>query len=285
MNRPDPERLDLSLANGCNLHAAQGGSGADVVLVHGAVTVLEDMLLGPYDALAERFRVTAFDRPGHGRSGRRRLDASIWGQAAALQEGAERLGLKRPVVIGHSFGGSVALAWALRHPEAISGLVLLAPVSFPELRLEQILFGPRAIPLAGDVLARTGGRAFDALAAPALARAMFSPQPIPERMRNEFPLQLVTEPRHMQAEGEDAVQAVAGLAAAAMLYPSCRLPVRILAGSSDRVVNPSLHGRALAALLPRGGFSSLEGLGHMLHHFAQAEIVEAVEAVRAAADR
>ena len=188
-------------------------------------------------------------------------------------------------MVGHSFGGSVALAWALRNPEAISGLVLLAPVAFPEPRLEQILFGPRAIPLVGDVLARTGGLTFDALAAPALARAMFSPQPVPERMRTEFPLQLVMEPRHMQAEGEDAIQGIAGLAAAAMLYPGCRLPVRILAGSSDRVVNPNLHGRAVAALLARGSFGSLEGLGHMLHHFAQAEIVEAVETVRVAAAR
>ena len=283
MDRPAPQRLDLRLDNGCNLHAAQGGAGADVVLVHGALSVLEDMLLGPYDALAQHFRVTAFDRPGHGRSGRRRLEGSIWNQAAALHEGAAKLHLERPVVVGHSFGGSVALAWALRHPEAIAGLVLLAPVAFPEPRLEQLLFGPRAIPLVGDLLARTGGRAFDALAAPALAKAMFSPQPVPERMRTEFPLQLVMEPRHMQAEGEDALQGIAGLAAAAMLYPSCWLPVRILAGGSDRVVNPGLHGRTLAAMLPRGDFSRLEGLGHMLHHFAQAEIVEAVGAVREAA--
>lgn len=283
MDRPAPQRLDLRLANGCNLHAAQGGSGPDVVLVHGALSVIEDMLLGPYDALAERYRVTAFDRPGHGRSGRRRLEASIWRQAEALHEGAGRLGLDRPVVVGHSFGGSVALAWALRHPEAIGGLVLLAPLAFPEPRLEHLLFGPRAIPVMGDVIAMTSGPALDAMAAPALARAMFHPQQIPERMRTEFPLRLVMEPRHMQAEGEDLLEAISGLSAAAMLYPSCPLAVRILAGSRDRVVNPSLHSRGLAALLPRGQFSRIEGLGHMLHHFAQPQIVEAVSAVREAA--
>ncbi len=283
MDRPALQRLDLRLANGCNLHAAQGGSGPDVVLVHGALSVIEDMLLGPYDALAERYRVTAFDRPGHGRSGRRRLEASIWKQAEALHEGAGRLGLARPVVVGHSFGGSVALAWALRHPEAIAGLVLLAPLAFPEPRLEHLLFGPRAIPVMGDLIAVTSGPALDALAAPALARAMFHPQPIPERMRTEFPLQLVMEPCHMQAEGEDLLEAISGLAAAAMLYPSCPLPARILAGSRDCVVNPSLHSRGLAALLPRGAFSRIEELGHMLHHFAQPQIVEAVSAVREAA--
>ncbi len=59
--------------------------------------------------------------------------------------------------------------------------------------------------------------------------------------------------------------------------------MRILAGSQDRVVNPSLHARGLARLLPRGEYSQIEGLGHMLHHFAQAEIVDAVRAVGAAA--
>lgn len=283
MDHSAPRRHDLPLSNGCNLHAARGGAGADVLLVHGSLAVLEDMLIGPYDALATQFRMTAVDRPGHGRSGRRRLQGSIWRQADALNEASRRLGLERPVVVGHSFGGAVALAWALRHPESISGLVLLAPIAFPEPRLEHLLFGPRAVPLAGDLIARTTAPLFDALVAPALARVMFWPQEVPERMRAEFPLQLVLEPRHMQAEGEDALEAVTGLARAAMLYPTCRLPVRILAGSQDRVVNPSLHARGLARLLPRGEYSQIEGLGHMLHHFAQAEIVDAVRAVGAAA--
>lgn len=280
MISPAPQFLDLTLGDGCNLHAAQGGSGPDVVLVHGSLALLEDMLLGPYEALAAGFRVTAFDRPGHGRSGRRRLDASIWRQADALNEAAERLAVKRPVVVGHSFGGSVALAWALRHPASIAGLVLVAPLAFPEPRLEQLLFGPRAVPVLGDVMARTGGPVLDALAAPLLSRAMFAPQEIPARMRAEFPLELVLKPRNMQSNGEDALEAIFGLAVAATLYPSCTTPVRILAGGSDRVVNPTLHGQALAGLLPHGAFVRMEGLGHMLHHFAQAAIVEAVEAVR-----
>ncbi len=282
MDRSAPRHLDLALASGCNLHAAQGGAGPDVVLVHGAVSVLEDMLIGPYDVLAEHFRVTAFDRPGHGRSGRRRLDASIWSQADALDEASRRLGLKQPVVVAHSFGGSVALAWALRHPQAIAGLVLLAPLAFPEPRLEHILFGPRAMPVAGDIISYTAAPLFDALMGPVLARIMFSPQDIPERMRAEFPFQLVLQPRSMQANGEDAVEAITGLGAATMLYPSCRLPVRILAGASDRVINPGFHSQNLSRLLPRGGFSRLPGLGHMLHHFVQPLILDAVREVQEA---
>ncbi len=280
MHPSTPQHLDLTLENGCNLHAAQGGTGRDVVLIHGSVSLLEDMVLGLYDALAGAFRVTAFDRPGHGRSKRPRYQGSIWSQAAALDEGARRLELDRPVVVGHSFGGAVALAWALRRPEAISGLVLIAPIAFPELRLEQLLFGPRAAPLTGDLLSRTAGPVLGTLAAPALARAMFAPQEIPVRMREEFPIQLVLAPTSMQAEGEDALEALAGLSAAALLYPGCRVPAGILAGDRDLVVNPLMHGRNLARALPRGEFRQVRGMGHMLHHFAQAEIVEMVDTVR-----
>ena len=61
---------------------AQAGDGPDVVLIHGAMTSAEDMVLGPFDALAERFRVTAFDRPGHGETHRPRLQGSLSQQTA-----------------------------------------------------------------------------------------------------------------------------------------------------------------------------------------------------------
>jgi pimeloyl-ACP methyl ester carboxylesterase len=276
------ERHDLPLSGGQNLHCAQGGEGPDVILIHGGMSVLEDMLIGPFDALAQRFRVTAFDRPGHGRSGRRRLDASIWRQAAMLHEGARRLGLDRPVVIGHSFGGAVAVAYGLCFPEETAAVVGIAPLAVPELRLEHLLFGPRAPPVLGDILARTAGPVVDAALGPVLLRAMFYPQEVPARVRSEFPFSLVLEPRHMQSDGEDAVEIGPGLALAAFRYPACRVPVRVLAGDRDRVVNNRLHGGTLASLVPDGGYLELEGVGHMLHHARPAAVVEAAAALTAA---
>jgi pimeloyl-ACP methyl ester carboxylesterase len=57
--------------------------------------------------------------------------------------------------------------------------------------------------------------------------------------------------------------------------------VRIFGGERDMVVNNTLHGRVLARILPDGHFETLPGLGHMVHHFAQAPIVDAVRRLAA----
>lgn len=76
------------------------GEGPDVVLLHGAMTSLEDMVLGPFDKLAERYSVTAFDRPGHGATRRDRLQGAPSQQMRRIREACASLGLRRPVVVG-----------------------------------------------------------------------------------------------------------------------------------------------------------------------------------------
>ena len=53
--------------------------------------------------------------------------AGLSEQARIVVRLIERLGLERPLLVGHSLGGMVALAVAIEHPQAISGLALLAP--------------------------------------------------------------------------------------------------------------------------------------------------------------
>ena len=50
-------------------------------------------------------------------------------QAALIRGALARIGIERPLLVGHSYGGSVALAWAVDAPETVSGLVLLATPS------------------------------------------------------------------------------------------------------------------------------------------------------------
>ena len=58
----------------------------------------------------------------------------------------QRLGIERPVVVGHSWGTLVALAWALRRPDEVRGLLLLSGYYYPSLRADVVLFAPPAIP-------------------------------------------------------------------------------------------------------------------------------------------
>lgn len=270
------ERTIQALPSGCSIAAAQAGSGPDCLVIHGTLMTLEDMWLGPTAALAEQFRVTAVDRPGHGHSQRRRLiDASPWRQAEILHDFAVAVGLHRPVVIGHSFGGTVALAYAMLFPEETRGVVALAPMCLPELRLEAFLFGPRGVLGLGDGLAPTLGSTIDPVLLQPLWRAMFLPQAMPDRFSEAFPFPLAARFGQMIAEGEDALALPPALASMAVRFHACPVPTRFVAGMADIVVNNALQGRIAAALMPKASFSWIAGSGHMLHHFAQAEIVDA----------
>lgn len=272
----------MPLADGGSIACAEagGGEGCDVVLIHGTLMALEDMWLPLAPRLAGRHRVVAVDRPGHGLSVRRRLvDASPWRQAAAIREAMDRLGLRRPVVVGHSFGATVALCLALSHPDAVRGVVALAPLCFPEPRLEQALFGPRAVPGLGDGLATMLAGSLDRAMLPLLWRAIFLPQAVPPDFAARFPWLHASGPARMIAEGEDAMSVWPALARAAAAYPTCRVPVRILGGAADIVVNNALHGALAAAMIPGARFAWLRGTGHMLHHFHQDRVVAEAEAL------
>ncbi len=256
---------------------SQAGSGPDVVLLHGAMTSLEDMVLGPFDALSRSHRVTAFDRPGHGATPRRRLQGALVQQAALVRSAIAALGLRRPTLVGQSFGAALALAFALDYPEEIEGIVLISPIAFPEIRLEHVLFGPRAVVGWGDLIAFGPGRVFDAAIAPLLWDSVFTPQAMPQRFRALYPFELGSGPMQMRALGEEACQSLPEMAAAVARYPTCQVAVEILAGLSDLVAPPHRHALPLCGLLPDAGLTLLPTMGHMLHQFAIAEVVGAVD--------
>ena len=273
-------RKVVDLPEGRSIAYAETGAGPDLVAIHGTLMTLEDMWLGPVPALAEHFRVVAVDRPGHGDSARLRgTDASPWRQAELIHEAVCSTGLRRPVILGHSYGGAVALAYGMLHPEAVSGVVALAPVCFPELRLEQILFGPRAAPLAGPLLSDAFGASTDPALLPLLWNAMFLPQTMPRAFAEAFPFGFAGRPGQIVAEAEDALSLWAALSRSAAAYATCRVPVRILAGVADIVVNPMLHGALAASLIPGARFTPLPGVGHMLHHVRGDAVVEAARAI------
>jgi pimeloyl-ACP methyl ester carboxylesterase len=271
-------RRFLSLPDGHRLAYTEAGDGPPVLLIHGSLMTLEDVWLPLGPLLAAGHRVVAVDRPGHGLSTRRRLvDASPWRQAETIRTAMDLLELERPVVVGHSFGATIALCLALAHPDSVSGVLALAPLCFPEARLEQALFGLRALPGAGDALAHLLSGALDPVLLPILWRMIFLPQPVPPDFAQRFPWQRASGADRMIAEGEDAMSITTALIRAIRAYGSCRVPVQILGGSADIVVNNALHGFPAAIMMPGARFDWVHGAGHMLHHFHQMRIVAEVE--------
>ncbi|MBV8687518.1 MAG: alpha/beta hydrolase [Alphaproteobacteria bacterium] len=258
---------------------SQGGEGPDLVLVHGALTTQHDWLAGPAGALSARYRVTIVDRPGHGGSRRPRFAGTPRDQARQIADGLAALNVDRPLVCAHSYGGLVALALAEQRPEAVAGLVLLAPIAFPEVRaVEHMLLAPRALPLAGPVFSWFAQRTpFDRTLLAFVQREMFFPAAVPAHWQDTFPYRAAIDA--MVFEGEDAASVLPGSPAASVDLDALRLPVHVLTGTADRIVEDERQGKALARLLRNARLTEIEGAGHMLHHSHPETIRAALEAM------
>src|SRR4051794_30061714 len=148
-NPPTGKFLDV---DGVCLHYRDHGEGQPVVFLHGNGTMLQDFELSRLPALASgRYRTIVFDRPGFGHSDRPR--GRTWGpgaQASLLRKALRNLGIERPVVVGHSWGTQVALAYALEYPADVRSVVLLSGYYFPTVRLDALFLSLPALPVIGD---------------------------------------------------------------------------------------------------------------------------------------
>ncbi len=273
-----PARRTVGTASGRVAYREDGEGPDAVVLIHGSLVNADDMMIAFAGRFPRPVRVVAMDRPGHGDSDPHPSDqGSPWAQATAILDACRALGLRAPRLVGHSFGGAVALAAAMAEPDAVSGVVALAPICFPEVRVEQVLFGPRAAPFGGESLARMLGATSDPLMLPLLRNMMFLPQAMPAAYAAEFPFAWANQPDQLVADGKDAVTAWRSLARSAGSYGRCRVPVAILGGTHDLVVSNAAHGLLAAAAIPGATFRWVPRAGHMLHHFYQDLVSEALE--------
>jgi pimeloyl-ACP methyl ester carboxylesterase len=110
---------------GVRLRYLVAGDGPPLVLVHGLSGAASNWIeLAPQ--LAGRFRVLVPDLPGHGGSSPLPAAPGLDAYADGVHALAVREGIERAPYVGHSMGGVVSLRLALRHPGAVSGIVLAA---------------------------------------------------------------------------------------------------------------------------------------------------------------
>ncbi len=276
--REHPPAGRFVTVDGVRLHYLERGEGSPVVLLHGNVVTAEDFRTsGVLDLLAAQHRVIAFDRPGFGYSDR--PHGSAWSarkQADLLRQAFVMLGINRPVVLGHSLGAAVTLALALNHPEAVRALVLLSGYYYPSLRADVLLSSPAAIPILGDLLRYSILPLLGKLMQPLLLKGMFAPLPVPASFATGSTPDMSIRPGQIRAESQDGVAMIPGAMAMRHHYQELTMPVVIMAGTKDRVVNVK-QPRQLHAQIPHSILRMVPGVGHMLHYAVPEAVAEAIE--------
>ena len=263
------------------VHAVVMGSGPDLVLIHGASGNTRDMTFALAPRLAEHYRVIVLDRPGLGYTDRIGAGgASITEQAALLQSAAATLGATRPIVLGHSYGGAVALAWAVTRPDTLAALVSVAgaakPWDAPLPPLYRLLSHPLLGPLAAPLLT-----AFvpDSYVENAVAE-IFAPQEPPEGYLAHVGAPLTLRRETLRENALQRANLLSEVEALHTRYGEIAIPVEIVHGTADTTVGLAIHARPLADQVPGAHLAALDGIGHMPHHVATESVIAAIHRAR-----
>ncbi len=268
---------------GGRLHLIEAGpaSAPTIVLLHGASGSASDSMGALGARLAERYRVIAFDRPGHGWSDRITPEAASPAvQARLIREGLRAMGVERPIVVGHSFSGAVATAFALDHPDALSGLVLLSPVSHPWPGGEITWYYGPATSWWGRLFTRTLTTPLGALVFDGAANAVFRPQAAPPNYVERAQARLVLRPSAFEANARDIAGLHDFVQRQSSRYGAIGVPTVIVSGDADRIVWTHLHSRALEREIPGARLVVIPGMGHMPHWTAVDTMAAVIDRVR-----
>jgi pimeloyl-ACP methyl ester carboxylesterase len=278
--RRNPPSGSFIEADGIRLHYSDRGSGRPVVLIHGNLVTGDDYnTSGIAERLLSFCRVIVFDRPGYGYSERPRWH--LWGpmgQAELLHKALRELGVEKPVVVGHSWGTLVALAYAIRHRPDTAGLVLLSGYYFPTFRIDALMVAPGALPVLGDILRYTISPLFGWVTMPLTKRLMFAPATVSARFNAEYSAAMALRPCQIRATCVDGTLMVPSTFTLRAHYGELSLPVTIIAGDGDKIVSHRMAER-LRAAVPGSTLHIVQGAGHMVHHAAGDQVVDAVHAV------
>ena len=256
------------------------GHGYPLVLMHGGPGA-DHWTLQPFRRLADRFTLVFYDHRCNGRSHGADVSTLTWENLTADADALrEQLGFDTWAVLGHSFGGNVALEYALRYPERVSHLILLdtggdsrwAHEHAPEL-LARRGFSAKTVELARRFL---NGRIEPREFAPALIRLgrAYDPHLSLRQLLGD----LIRGAWRSKMRPEALIYAAPHLLKGWTVMDrlgEIQVPTLVMAGRDDFIFPPEHQGQ-LAAGIPGARLRIIERAGHNPHAERPVEVMDAV---------
>jgi pimeloyl-ACP methyl ester carboxylesterase len=282
-NPPAGQFLEV---DGVRLHYIERGSGEPLVLLHGNGSMIQDFeSSGLVDLAAKNYRVIVIDRPGFGHSSRPRN--VIWTpdtQAQLIKRALDRLGVSTTIVLGHSWGASVALALALRFPDMVRGLVLASGYYYPTMRPDVLALSTPAVPVVGVVLGYTLSPIMSRLMWPLMMAKIFGPRSAPAKF-DQFPKEMALRPSQIRASAAESALMIPDAFHFEDKYAGLKMPVVIIAGEDDRLIDIDKQSARLHSNVSQSAFHHVPKNGHMIHQTATGEVMAAINEVSGSALR
>ena len=276
-NPPAGRFLEL---NGVRLHYVERGSGDPLVLLHGNGSMIQDFeTSGLIDLAAKNYRVIVFDRPGFGHSDRPRN--VVWtpdAQAELIKDALGRLRISNAIVLGHSWGASVAVALALRFPALVRGLVLASGYYYPSIRADVVASAAPSLPLIGDILCHTLSPLISRAAWPLVMGKIFGPKSVPEKFAG-FSKEMALRPSQIRAAAAESTMMIPDAFRTRHQYANLKMPVVIIAGDKDGLIDTDTQSARLHSDISQSRFHRIPGNGHMIQQTATDQLMSAISEI------
>ncbi len=259
------------------------GAGTPVVLIHGLPGTAEDW--EDVTPLLAGHRTIAIDRPGFGYSDGEYVPFDR--QLEAIHELLLELHITQPILVGHSYGGTVSLGFAERYPGEVRGLVLVDAAAagqkveaLTDAQAHTVRF--LQLPIVRQLANATFGQLLTTVSVDMGENEAFDPQPVIAAHRNRL-LAINMTHSNLEAWAGEVFEANGVIERIDKRLGAIRAPAVVIQGDGDKLVHP-IYGRRLAAELPDSRLVLVYG-GHMQPYDHPAAIAAAVKSLGLAPSR
>lgn len=262
-----PQAGEILPVTGGAIHYTDAGprDGQPLVLIHGLAGNMHNFTYALVERLSSDFRVITIDRPGSGYSTRDSDElADLPAQAAMIGEFLDKLGIDKPVLVGHSLGGALSLAMALDRGDRTGALALLSPLTAampgpPDVFKPLVIRSVALRKLLGHTLAVP----ITKLTSGTVVSQVFAPEPAPADFLVRGGGILGMRPSSFIGASTDLQGVTRSMPAQEARYAdTLKVPGGILFAAEDALLSPDQHGRPMQAFGLE--FEELPGRGHMI---------------------
>ncbi|TWF55064.1 alpha/beta fold hydrolase [Neorhizobium alkalisoli] len=266
--------------NALHIPATPSSDLPPIVFLHGASGNFRDQETAFRRLLTGRAEMLFVDRPGHGYSERGgpendRPD----GQADAIACLMDKLGIEKAVISGHSFGGAIAMSFALRHPDKTAGLMLIAPATHPWDGDVDWYYKLSAHPRFGWLFTHLFTLPAGLVLMDKATQAVFHPNQRPHNYIEDAATALVLRPDNFRYNAIDLTNLNTAAAAMAPHYNTIKTPTVVITGDSDKIVSPAIHARGIVESVLGAKLVTIRGLGHKPDYIATDVVIAGIEVI------
>jgi len=267
--------------NGLQMHGYVEGDGSqDIVFIHGAFINLRDWVFATRSLSKLDSRLIYIDRPGFGYSERNENKWDAERQADLARLYVKNIHGKNLILVGHSWGAMVAMAWAAKFPEEVKGVVSIAGLNMPFSGVSKLANDTGLLRLAYELYFTSVAKRANSGSIEKFAGRMFQPQDIPSGYLDYVGSDLSRRRSTIKANRGDLLITSQALDQNYTSYGRIEMPVEIIHGNEDFLLPFKSQAVAFNKAIPNSRLHILPNVGHMTHHFALKELSNSIRYIR-----